>query len=205
MTVDTSRQIQISVINNTCLTDQQIWFPGKFWPHCIRICRVFNQYINNFNEEARDDTAGLLIPISYRSWFTACFLPVTQNVQHLSHTRTVGHINDKWSNAARQFPRDFVNFQYISRTSRSVRYAWGDTPIVCMAGQAGCGGHSDASRRRSETVSQSSQVKSWVWTFVVGAELAVQSQQHRTMVHDTHSSSQHCLVQEQTSGSWAGA
>ena len=40
-----------------------------------------------------------------------------------------------------------------------------------------------------------------VWTFVVGAELAVQSQQRRTTVHDTHSCSQHCLVLEQTSGS----
>jgi len=44
-----------------------------------------------------------------------------------------------------------------------------------------------------------------VWRFVVGAELAVQSQQRRTTVHDTHSCSQHCLVLEQTSGSWAGA
>jgi len=46
-----------------------------------------------------------------------------------------------------------------------------------------------------------------VWTFVVGAELAVQSQQRRTSttVHDIHSCSQHCLVLEQTSGSWAGA
>ena len=26
-----------------------------------------------------------------------------------------------------------------------------------------------------------------VWTFVVGVELAVQSQQHRTTAHDTHS------------------
>jgi len=33
--------------------------------------------------------------------------------------------------------------------------------------------------------------------FVVGAELAVQSQQRRTTVHDTHSCSQHCLVLEQ--------
>ena len=38
---------------------------------------------------------------------------------------------------------------------------------------------------------------SWVWTFVAGAILAVQSQQHRTTVHDTHSCSQHCLVLEQ--------
>jgi len=38
--------------------------------------------------------------------------------------------------------------------------------------------------------------------FVVGAELAVQSQQRRTTVHDTHSCSQlHCLVLEQTIGS----
>ena len=37
---------------------------------------------------------------------------------------------------------------------------------------------------------------SWVWTFVVGAILAVQSRQHRTTVHDTHSCSQHCLVLE---------
>ena len=36
-----------------------------------------------------------------------------------------------------------------------------------------------------------------VGTFVVGAELAVQSQQRRTTVHDTHSCSQHCLVLEQ--------
>jgi len=35
-----------------------------------------------------------------------------------------------------------------------------------------------------------------VWTFVVGAELAVQSQQRRTTVHDTHSCSQHCLELE---------
>jgi len=38
---------------------------------------------------------------------------------------------------------------------------------------------------------------SGVWTFVVDAELAVQSQQRRTTVHDTHSCSQHCLVLEQ--------
>ena len=44
-----------------------------------------------------------------------------------------------------------------------------------------------------------------VWTFVAGAELAVQSQQRRTAAHDTHSCSQHCLVLEQTSGSCAGA
>jgi len=37
-------------------------------------------------------------------------------------------------------------------------------------------------------------------TFVVGAELAVQSQQRRTTVHGTHSCSQHCLVLEQTVG-----
>ena len=35
-----------------------------------------------------------------------------------------------------------------------------------------------------------------VWIVV-----AVQPQQRRTMVHDTHSCSQHCLVLEQTSGS----
>ena len=37
--------------------------------------------------------------------------------------------------------------------------------------------------------------------FVVGAELAVESQQRRTTVHDIHSCSQHCLVLQQTSGS----
>jgi len=36
-----------------------------------------------------------------------------------------------------------------------------------------------------------------VWTFVVGAELAVQSQQRRTMVRDTHVRSQHWLMLEQ--------
>jgi len=44
-------------------------------------------------------------------------------------------------------------------------------------------------------------VSSRVGTFVVGAELAAQSQQRRTTVHDTHSCNQHCLVLEQTSGS----
>jgi len=42
---------------------------------------------------------------------------------------------------------------------------------------------------------------SGVGIFVVSGELAVQSQQRRTMVHDTHSCSQHSLVLEQTSGS----
>jgi len=40
-------------------------------------------------------------------------------------------------------------------------------------------------------------MSSRVWRFAVGAELAVQSQQRRTSVHDTHSCSQHCLVLEQ--------
>ena len=40
---------------------------------------------------------------------------------------------------------------------------------------------------------------SGVWTFVVGVELAVQSQRRRTTVHDTHSCSQHCLVLERVS------
>ena len=43
-----------------------------------------------------------------------------------------------------------------------------------------------------------------VWTFVVGAELAVRSQRRRTTVHDTHSCCRHCLVLEQTRGSWSG-
>ena len=41
-----------------------------------------------------------------------------------------------------------------------------------------------------------------VWTFIVGAELTVQSQQRRTTVHDTNSCSQHCLVLEQGVLSW---
>jgi len=43
----------------------------------------------------------------------------------------------------------------------------------------------------------SSVESSRVWTFVVGAELAAQSQQRPTTVHDTNSCSQHCLVLEQ--------
>jgi len=48
-----------------------------------------------------------------------------------------------------------------------------------------------------EKETASSRVESRVWTLVVGAELTVQSQQRQTMVHDTHSCSQHCLVLQQ--------
>jgi len=55
----------------------------------------------------------------------------------------------------------------------------------------GCYGNSFETNCRFLFV-RSSVESSWVWTLVVGAELAVQPQQRRTTVHDNHSCSQHC-------------
>jgi len=61
-----------------------------------------------------------------------------QNAEHLRNTRTAGHINNKWSNAARQLPGDFVNlmaekeFQQISRIFQRKQRVSTAAGVLCI-------------------------------------------------------------------------